>query len=76
MAQKIYDESDDHYLQMKMQDDHEAAQIFVDAIEQLCTPETSSASEAELQRLVNDIRQRVKSSNSPYFRNAFPQLFK
>lgn len=75
MAQNIYDESEDHYLQLKIQHDHEAAKIFTDAIEQLCTPDASSISDVDLQRSINDIRCRVKASNSSYFKSAFPQLF-
>lgn len=75
MAQKLYDESDDHFLQMKTQAEHEAAKIFMDAIATLSSPVASSASEVDLQRSISDIRQRVKASNSSYLRNAFPQLF-
>lgn len=75
MAQKLYDESDDHYLQMKTQEDHEAAKIFMDAIAALSSPEASSASKADLERSINDIRQRVKGANSSYLKKAFPQLF-
>lgn len=75
MAQKLYDESEDHLLQLKLQHDDEAAKIFMDAIEKLCTPETSKMSDAELKRLIDDIRHRAKASNSSYFKKAFPQLF-
>lgn len=75
MAQKLYDESEDHFLQMKKQGDQEAVEIFTDAIEKLCTHEASAASPEDLKRMINDIRERAKSSNSVYFKNAFPQLF-
>lgn len=75
MAQKLYDESDDHYLQMQTQEDQEAAKIFMEAIATLTSPEASLASDEDLERSINDIRQRVKGTNSSYLKNAFPQLF-
>lgn len=75
MAQKVYDESEDHYLQMQLQEDHEAAKIFDEVIERMSSPEVLNANEADLARIMNDIKQRVKTSNSPYLRKTFPQLF-
>lgn len=75
MAQNTYDECEDHYLQMKMQGDDEGAAIYTDAIEKLCGRNASSLSDAEIQRLTDDIRQRVKVSNSAYLKKKFPQLF-
>lgn len=77
LAQKTYDESEDHYSQLKSQDDENAAQIFVDAIEKLIEIESNSGNENDqkITELVSNIQKQVKDSNSAYFKEQFPQLF-
>lgn len=75
LAQKIYDESEDHYSQLKSQDDEDAAKIFVSAIEKLMAVDTESSADAQITELVESIQKNVKNSNNTYFREQFPQLF-
>lgn len=75
MAQKIYDESEDHYSQLKSKDDENAAKIFVDAIEQLMEIDSDSPADAHITELVESIQKKVKNSNNTYFRKQFPTLF-
>lgn len=74
LAQKIYDESDDHYAQLKSQDEN-AASIFIDAVEKLSQIDANSSNEQEINKIVADIQNKVKSSNNSYFKEQFPQLF-
>lgn len=75
LAQKIYDESEDHYSQLKSHDDENAAQIFVDAIEKLTEIDPNSANDQEINEVVANIRKKVKDSGSTYFKEQFPELF-
>lgn len=72
MAQKIYDESEDHHAQLKAHDEN-ASQIFTDAIEQLTS--NDQLSDERITEIVADIRKRVKDSKNPYFMAQFPNLF-
>lgn len=72
MAQKIYDESEDHYAQLKAHDEN-AAEIFVDAMEKLT--KNDEISDGQVNEIVADIQKRVKDSKNPYFIEQFPQLF-
>lgn len=74
LAQKIYDESEDHYAQLKSQDEN-AATIFVDAIEQFSQIDPNSVSDQEIGEIVGDIQRKVKLSDNSYFSKQFPQLF-
>lgn len=72
MAQKIYDESEDHYAQLKANDENAAA-IFVEAIDKLTKDDEMS--DEQINKIVADIQNRVKDSKNPYFVEQFPQLF-
>lgn len=72
MAQKIYDESEDHYAQLKGQDES-AAQIFVDAINKLTS--NDQITDEEIVAAMADIQAEVKDSKNQYFMEQFPQLF-
>lgn len=75
LAQKIYDESEDHYAQLQSKDDENAAKIFVDAIEKFMEIDADSPDDAKIAELVETIQKKVKSSDNTYFREHFPQLF-
>lgn len=75
LAQQIYDESEDHYSQLKSQDDESAAKVFVDAIEKLTKIGPNSSNDQEITELVSSIQKQVKESNNSYFKEQFPQLF-
>lgn len=72
MAQKIYDESEDHYAQLKANDEN-AAEIFVEAMNKLTKDD--GMSDEQINGIVADIQKRVKDSKNPYFVEQFPQLF-
>lgn len=72
MAQKIYDESEDHQAQLKAHDEN-AAQIFDDAIEKLTS--NDQLSDEQITAIMADIQKQVKDSKNPYFMQQFPQLF-
>lgn len=73
MAQRIYDESEDHYAQAQ---DENAAQIFVDALEKLTSyDQIDQISDEQINQIVADTQKRVKDSKNPYFIEHFPQLF-
>lgn len=74
-AQNRYDESEDHYSQLKSQNDEKAAHIFVDAIDKLTTINPEKVSDQDITQLVSNIQKQVKESNSSYFKEHFPQLF-
>lgn len=74
LAQKIYDESEDHYSQLKSQDEH-AAKIFVDTIEKLSEIDPNSPSDQATNEIVADVQKKVKDSNNSYFKEQFPQIF-
>lgn len=73
MAQKIYDESEDHYSQLKANNDENAAEIFVDAMEKLTKDDEMS--DDQINEIIADIQKRVKDSKNQYFMEHFPQLF-
>lgn len=59
MAQKIYNESEDHHAQLNAHDVN-AAEIFVDAVEKLT--KNDPISDGEINKIVADIQKRVKDS--------------
>ncbi|XP_031627538.1 DNA mismatch repair protein spellchecker 1 [Contarinia nasturtii] len=75
LAQKIYDESEDHYSQLKSQDDEDAAKIFLEAIEKLTAIDPELVDDSKINELAKNINIKVKNSNNTYFREQFPQLF-
>lgn len=75
LAQKVYDESEDHYSQLKSQDDENAAKIFLDAVTNLMEFDPDSTSDSKITDLVENIQKNVKNSNNSYFKEQFPQLF-
>lgn len=76
MAQKTYDESEDHFGQLQSsKDGKQSAKIFVDAIEQLTQFDADSVADDELIKAMEAIRTNVKNSGNAYLKEAFPQLF-
>lgn len=72
-AEQIYNESEDHYTQLKIHD-ATAAKIFNETIDKLMEIDINAAS-TEKAKSIEDIRKTVKASNNPYFKENFPQLF-
>lgn len=75
MAQKIYDESEDHYAQLKSQNDKKAAEIYTDAVERLTLIDPEKANDEEIAQMIADIKANVKATNSDYLKEAFPEVF-
>lgn len=77
MAQKIFDESEDHYSQLKSQDDDDAAKIYSEAIEKLTAidPEISD-NDTKIIALVEDILKKIKDSKSTYIQDKLQLLLK
>lgn len=71
MAQKIYDESEDHYAQLKA--DEKA--IYTSAIDRLTSIDSSKTSDENIAKLIAEIQDSVKSSSNEYFKEAFRQVF-
>lgn len=75
MAQKIYDESEDHHAQLKSQNDEEAAKIYSNAVDRLTSVDPNQTSDEEIAKLIAEIQEQVKRSDNGYFKEAFPQVF-
>lgn len=75
VAQRLYDECEDHYGQLKaLKDEEPAAKVFADAIERFGT-DLNVDDDAGLEQMMNEIRNDVRSTDSKYFRTAFPLVF-
>lgn len=73
MAQHLYDESEDHFTQLKSQNDEEAIKLFQDAVDDFQAVDTEN--ESTIQALIEKVNIQVRSSGSQYFKKAFPQAF-
>lgn len=73
LAQKLYEECEDHYAQLQIDNDEEGIKVLKSAIGKIAEvdPNTDESIEAMLQ----DIRTCVKNSSSTYFRKTFPKLY-
>lgn len=71
MAEKIYEESEDHCAQLK--DDEKA--IYQSAIDRLTCIDPSKTSDEDIAKMVAEIQDSVKSSNNDNFKEAFRQVF-
>lgn len=76
LAQKTYDESEDHYGQLQSsQDGQQSAKIFTDAIEMLMKFDANTVNDGEIKKAMEKIRGDVKGSGNAYLKESFPQLF-
>ena len=73
MAQKIYDESEDHYTQLKSEEDEIATNLFLTSIAKFTTVDT--ANDTEIEEMINELKNNVKNCNSNYFKVSFPSIF-
>lgn len=69
MAQKIYEESEDHYSQLKADE----KTVYTSAIERLTSIDPNKASDEDIAKIIAEIQDSVKSSNNEYFKEAFRQ---
>ncbi|XP_059618269.1 DNA mismatch repair protein spellchecker 1 [Phlebotomus argentipes] len=71
MAQKCYDEIEDHFSELKSNVDPEAVSLFTSSLEKL----TGLESIESIQSVINEIRENVKQSGNEYFKTICPELF-
>lgn len=64
MAQEVYDDSDDHFVQMKSPEDQAARQVFLEEFEKFGAIDTED--KVELDRMIQELRQKIEGINSPY----------
>lgn len=74
LAQKLYDESEDHYSQLKSHQDNEATELFLRSVDKFTKIDTTSND--EIVAMVAEINRNVKQSQSAYFQATFPDIFK
>lgn len=70
MAQQLYDECEDHYVQMKSKEDEEAIAMYLDAVERFATIDATS--DGDINCLIREIQTKAKQTNSKYLQMAFP----
>lgn len=75
MAQKIFDESEDHYAQLKSQKDEAAVKIYSDAIERLTSINPEKTGEDDIMKVIAEIQKSVQKSGNSYFKETFPNIF-
>lgn len=76
MAQKIYEESEDHSSQLKAKgNDEKAIEIYTSAIERLTSLDPSETSDENIAKMIAEIQDSVKCSSNEYFKEAFRQVF-
>ncbi|KAL9705413.1 hypothetical protein quinque_008931 [Culex quinquefasciatus] len=73
LAQKLYDDCEDHYSQMQIENDQEGIKVFLESLAKISGVDAEN--EKSIGDMLGDIRLSVVSSNSAYFRRTFPQLY-
>ncbi|XP_039452393.1 DNA mismatch repair protein spellchecker 1 [Culex pipiens pallens] len=73
LAQKLYDDCEDHYSQMQIENDQEGIKVFLESLAKISGVDAEN--EKSIGDMLGDIRSSVVSSNSAYFRRTFPQLY-
>lgn len=75
VAQRLYDECEDHNGQLKALKNEEAgAKVFAGAIERFGNDFDINDDES-IKQMMMEIRSETRSTNSKYFRTAFPLVF-
>uniref|UniRef100_A0A1B0CAD0 Putative mismatch repair atpase msh6 muts family n=1 Tax=Lutzomyia longipalpis TaxID=7200 RepID=A0A1B0CAD0_LUTLO len=70
LAQKCYDEIEDHFSELKTNTDPEAVSLFASSIEKL-----SNVGSEDVEKVIQEIRESVKKSNNSYFKSICPEVF-
>lgn len=73
MAQRVYDESEDHFSHLKLKSDEDVAKVFAEAVDKLAN--VDAGSDEDIRTMMQDISAKVRQSDSEYFRAAFPAIF-
>lgn len=75
VAQRLYDECEDHYGQLKaLKNEEAAATVFADAIERFGN-ELNVNDDESIKQMMMEIRTETRRTDSQYFRTAFPLVF-
>ncbi|GAB0099393.1 DNA mismatch repair protein spellchecker 1 [Sergentomyia squamirostris] len=69
LAQKCYDEIEDHFSTPKSDADHQAVSLFNESLEKI----TNLESLDDITKAMEEIRKKVKESNNPYFKLICPE---
>lgn len=73
LAQKLYDDCEDHYAQMQIEHDQDGIKVFLESLAKISS--VNADNEESIGNMLVDIRSCVVSSNSAYFRRTFPHLY-
>ena len=73
LAQQYYDETEDHYGQLKSAEDEDATEFLESNLQKLITD--NGLTDEAIEKFASEMLQRVKNSNSDYFQKAFPVIF-
>lgn len=75
VAQRLYDECEDHYGQLKaLKNEEAAATVFAGAIERFGN-ELNVNDDESIKQMMMEIRTETRRTDSQYFRTAFPLVF-
>ncbi|XP_055551024.1 DNA mismatch repair protein spellchecker 1 isoform X2 [Wyeomyia smithii] len=73
LAQKLYDECEDHYIQLQENKDQEGIDVFLSSIGKIANVDPNN--DEAICAMLQDIRLCVRNSSSTYFRKTFPSLY-
>lgn len=73
LAQKLYEECEDHYAQLQIEKDDEGIRALKTALGKIVDVDAND--DESVGKMLQDIRTCVKLSGSPYFRKTFPQIY-
>lgn len=76
-AQRLYDECEDHYTQLRSIGDSETAalKLFANATERFDAIGSSSSDNTAIEAMIEQTRAEAKQTNSAYLRRTFPSVF-
>lgn len=75
MAQKLYDESEDHHAQLKSLNDENAIKLYTDAIEKLDSLDLAKATDDDIEKVMAKIKNDVKATDNVYLKEKFSKIF-
>lgn len=74
VAQKIYNSTEDHSVQMKANKDVEGMHVYAEAMD-IIKGLSEAVDDDKIKKSITEIRNKVKNSNSTYLQQVFPHLF-
>lgn len=73
LAQKLYDDCEDHYSQMVIENDQDGIKVFLECLAKIS--DVDAENEESIGTMLTNICSSVTQSNSAYFRRTFPNLY-